>query len=62
MARRSAERLKAYLELITRKNGLESVIELVSPAGGLELTAELKESAAARSGLESSSERTRADA
>ena len=53
MARRSAERLKAYLELITRKNGLESVIESVSPAGGLESTAESKESAAARSGLES---------
>jgi endonuclease G len=53
MARRSAERLKSYLELITRKQGLESVIESTSPSGGLESTAESTESAAARSGLES---------
>ena len=53
MARRSGERLKSYLELITRKQGLESVIESTSPSGGLESTAESTESAAARSGLES---------
>ena len=32
MARRSAERLKSYLELITRKQGLEGALEAASTA------------------------------
>ena len=54
MARRSAERLKSYLELISRKQGLESVLEATSPQS--DVAFELAESPMARearSGLES---------
>ena len=54
MARRNAERLKSYLELISGKQGLESVLESTSPpSSNFESVAESQESAAARSGLES---------
>ena len=54
MARRSAERLKSYLELISRKQGLESVLEATSPQSDVAFeSAESPMAREARSGLES---------